>query len=196
MTSKVLIIACGALSLELNQIKKLNSWDHVTIKCLNAELHNTPKLIPEKIEEKYIALKDDFSKVFIAYADCGTGGMLDSLLKAYDLERLDGAHCYEFFSGQKRFKEFTDQEIGTLYLTDFLVKHFQRLVVEGLAIDKYPELKDEYFKHYKKVVYLAQTRSESLQNDAKKYADFLDLDYSFEYTGLDNVQSQLNQAVN
>ena len=168
----------------------------MTIKCLDAELHNTPKLIPEKIREKYLALKDDFSKVFIAYADCGTGGMLDSFLKEYDLERLDGAHCYEFFSGQKRFKEFTDQEIGTLYLTDFLVKHFQRLVVEGLAIDKYPELKNEYFKHYKKVVYLAQTRSESLQNDAKKYADFLDLDYSFQYTGLDNVESQLKQAVN
>ena len=108
MTSKVLIIACGALSLELNQIKKLNSWDHVTIKCLNAELHNTPKLIPEKIKEKYIALKDDFQKVFVAYADCGTGGMLDSFLKEYNLERLDGAHCYEFFSGQRRFKEFTD----------------------------------------------------------------------------------------
>ena len=196
MSSKVLIIACGALAYELNQIKKLNAWKHVTIQCLDAELHNTPKLIPEKIKEKYLSLKDEFSKVFIAYADCGTGGMLDSFLKEYDLERLEGPHCYEFYSGEKRFLKFTNQELGTLYLTDFLVKHFQRLVIEGLSIDKHPELKEEYFKHYKKIVYLAQSESESLQNDAKKYADFLELDYSFHYTGLKNLRSQLNRAVN
>ena len=196
MTEKVLIIACGALAFELNQLKKLNSWNHVSIKCLDAELHNTPKLIPEKIKEKYLTLKDDFSKVFIAYADCGTGGLLDNVLKEYGLERLEGAHCYEFYSGQRNFTHFTEQELGTFYLTDFLVKHFERLVIEGLGMDQHPELRNDYFKHYKKVIYLAQSRSESLQQDAKKYADFLDLDYSFYYTGLDNLESQLNQSVN
>ena len=162
MKDKVLIIACGAIALELNQLKKLNSWDHLTIQCLDAELHNTPKLIPGKIKEKLDTMSDDFSKVFVAYADCGTGGLLDALLEQYNVERLPGAHCYEFYSGTETFKQLHANEMGTFYLTDFLVKHFDRLVIKGLGLDKYPELKQQYFKHYKKVVYLAQSTSEEL----------------------------------
>ena len=105
--SNILIIACGALSKELNYLKNKNSWHNISIQCLNADLHNTPKLIPLKVKEKLDLMADDFDKVYLAYADCGTGGLLDKLLNDYNIERLPGAHCYEFFAGKNQFlKDF------------------------------------------------------------------------------------------
>ena len=191
----ILVIACGALSQELNYLKKINSWKNITIQCLSAELHNTPKLIPIKVKEKLDLMADDFDKVYLAYADCGTGGLLDSLLKDYNIERLPGAHCYEFFAGKNPFLSLTEEELGTFYLTDFLVKHFNRLVVEGLGMDRYPQLKNEYFKNYKKLTYLAQTDSKELKNKAKQYADFLNLEYNFYYTGLNQFKVAIEKGI-
>jgi len=191
----ILVIACGALSQELNYLKKTNSWKNITIQCLSAELHNTPKLIPIKVKEKLDLMADDFDKVYLAYADCGTGGLLDSLLKDYNIERLPGAHCYEFFAGKNPFLSLTEEELGTFYLTDFLVKHFNRLVVEGLGMDRYPQLKNEYFKNYKKLTYLAQTDSKELKNKAKQYADFLNLEYNFYYTGLNQFRVDIEKGI-
>ncbi len=191
----ILVIACGALSQELNYLKKTNSWKNITIQCLSAELHNTPKLIPIKVKEKLDLMADDFDKVYLAYADCGTGGLLDSLLKDYNIERLPGAHCYEFFAGKNPFLSLTEEELGTFYLTDFLVKHFNRLVVEGLGMDRYPQLKNEYFKNYKKLTYLAQTDSKELKNKAKQYADFLNLEYNFYYTGLNQFKVAIEKGI-
>jgi len=194
-TKNNLIIACGALSYELNLLKKLNKWEHLTIQCLDAKLHNTPKLIPGKVKEKLDAINDDYDGVFIAYADCGTGGLLDALLEPYNVERLPGAHCYEFFSGQKIFEELCTNEMGTFYLTDFLVKHFNRLVIKGLGLDKHPELQKEYFGNYKKVVYLAQSRSETLIEESKQCAEFLGLEHSTHYTGLGNFKKHIEESV-
>ncbi|MDG2229653.1 MAG: DUF1638 domain-containing protein [Gammaproteobacteria bacterium] len=191
----ILVIACGALSQELNYLKKINSWKNITIQCLSAELHNTPKLIPKKVKEKLDLMADDFDKVYLAYADCGTGGLLDSLLKDYNIERLPGAHCYEFFAGKNPFLSLTEEELGTFYLTDFLVKHFNRLVVEGLGMDRYPQLKNEYFKNYKKLTYLAQTDSKELKNKAKQYADFLNLEYNYYYTGLNQFKVAIERSI-
>lgn len=191
----ILVIACGALSQELNYLKKINSWKNITIQCLSAELHNTPKLIPKKVKEKLDLMADDFDKVYLAYADCGTGGLLDSLLKDYNIERLPGAHCYEFFAGKNPFLSLTEEELGTFYLTDFLVKHFNRLVVEGLGMDRYPQLKNEYFKNYKKLTYLAQTDSKELKNKAKQYADFLNLEYNYYYTGLNQFKVAIEKGI-
>lgn len=191
----ILVIACGALSQELSYLKKINSWKNITIQCLSAELHNTPKLIPIKVKEKLDLMADDFDKVYLAYADCGTGGLLDSLLKDYNIERLPGAHCYEFFAGKNPFLSLTEEELGTFYLTDFLVKHFNRLVVEGLGMDRYPQLKNEYFKNYKKLTYLAQTDSKELKNKAKQYADFLNLEYNYYYTGLNQFKVAIEKGI-
>jgi hypothetical protein len=194
-TKNNLIIACGALSYELNLLKKLNKWEHLTIQCLDAKLHNTPKLIPGKVKEKLDAMNDDYDGVFIAYADCGTGGLLDALLEPYNVERLPGAHCYEFFSSQEIFEELCTNEMGTFYLTDFLVKHFDRLVIKGLGLDKHPELQKEYFRNYKKVVYLAQSRSETLIEESKQCAEFLGLEHSTQYTGLGNFKKHIEESV-
>ena len=191
----ILVIACGALSQELSHLKRINSWKNITIQCLSAELHNTPKLIPIKVKEKLDLMADDFDKVYLGYADCGTGGLLDSLLKDYNIERLPGAHCYEFFAGKNQFLSLTEQELGTFYLTDFLVKHFNRLVIKGLGMDQYPQLKNEYFKNYKKLTYLAQTDSEELIKKAKEHADFLNLEYNYYYTGLNQFRLDIEKGI-
>ena len=191
----ILIIGCGAIAHEINEIIKLNNWDNVRLKCLNADLHNTPKKLPKKIKEIIDLNLKEYSKIFLAYADCGTGGLIDSMLKGYDIERLEGAHCYEFYAGSKLFKDLNNREIGTFYLTDFLVKNFERLIIDSLGLSKHPSLKDEYFKNYKKIVYLAQKHNEDLELKAKDCADYLNLEFSIHYTGLDNFENQLNKAM-
>ena len=191
----ILIIGCGAIAHEVREIIELNNWDNVRLQCLNAELHNTPKILPRKIKETIDSNINDYSKIFLAYADCGTGGLIDLLLKDYDIERLDGAHCYEFYSGSSVFKELSEKEIGTFYLTDFLVKNFDRLVIEGLGIQKYPSLKEDYFRNYKNVVYLAQLQDNVLESKARECADYLNLEFSVHFTGLKNLGNQLNEAM-
>ena len=191
----ILIIGCGALAHEVREIIKLNDWDNVRLQCLNADLHNTPKILPAKIKESIDSNINNYSKIFLAYADCGTGGLIDLILKDYDIERLDGAHCYEFYSGSSVFEELSEKEIGTFYLTDFLVKNFDRLVVDGLGIQKYPALKEEYFKNYKNVVYLAQKQDNVLESKARECADYLNLEFSALFTGLNNLENQLSKAM-
>ena len=192
---EILIIGCGAIAHEVKEIIRLNNWDNVRLQCLNADLHNTPKILPAKIKESIDSNINDYSKIFLAYADCGTGGLIDLILKDYDIERLDGAHCYEFYSGSSVFEELSEKEIGTFYLTDFLVKNFDRLVVDGLGIQKYPALKEEYFKNYKNVVYLAQKQDNVLESKARECADYLNLEFSALFTGLNNLENQLNKAM-
>ena len=192
---EILIIGCGAIAHEVRVIIELNNWDNVRLQCLNADLHNTPKILPAKIKESIDSNINDYSKIFLAYADCGTGGLIDLILKDYDIERLDGAHCYEFYSGSSVFEELSEKEIGTFYLTDFLVKNFDRLVVDGLGIQKYPALKVEYFKNYKNVVYLAQKQDNVLESKARECADYLNLEFSALFTGLNNLENQLNKAM-
>ncbi len=191
----ILIIGCGALAHEVREIIKLNDWDNVRLQCLNADLHNTPKILPKKIKEAIDTNLNDYSKIFLAYADCGTGGLIDLILKDYDIERLDGAHCYEFYSGSSVFEELSEKEIGTFYLTDFLVKNFDRLVIDGLGIQKYPALKEDYFKNYKNVVYLAQKQDNVLESKARECADYLNLEFSALFTGLNNLENQLSKAM-
>ena len=192
---EILIIGCGAIAHEVKEIIRLNYWDNVRLQCLNADLHNTPKILPKKIKEAIDSNLNDYSKIFLAYADCGTGGLIDLILKDYDIERLDGAHCYEFYSGSSVFEELSEKEIGTFYLTDFLVKNFDRLVVDGLGIQKYPSLKEDYFKNYKNVVYLAQKQDNVLESKARECADYLNLEFSTLFTGLNNLENQLNKAM-
>ena len=191
----ILIIGCGAIAHEINEIIKLNNCNNVSLQCLNADLHNTPKRLPTKIKETIESNLKEYSKIFLAYADCGTGGLIDSMLKNYDIERLEGAHCYEFYAGSSLFKDLSDREIGTFYLTDFLVKNFKRLIIDGLGISKHPSLKDEYFKNYKNIVYLAQKHDNDLELKAKDCANYLNLEYSVHYTGLGNFEDQLNKAM-
>jgi hypothetical protein len=136
-------------------------------------------------------VSDRFDDIFVGYGDCGTGGRLDALLDEYGVGRLPGAHCYEFFAGGERFEELAEDEPGTFYLTDFLTRHFDSLVFRGLGLDRNPELRDSYFCNYRRLLYLAQTKSPELEAEARKCAERLGLDYRYHYTGLDGLEPAL-----
>lgn len=189
----VLLIACGALAREIVLLIRQNDWRHLEVRCLPAELHNTPAEIPAAVVDMIEAHRERYEHIFVAYADCGTGGLLDAALAPYGIERLPGAHCYEAFAGGAQFAEFCDAEPGTFYLTDFLVRHFERFVIRGLGLDRYPELKDEYFRHYRRVVFLSQSHSPELSRAARQHADWLQLEYVEHLTGLASVNRVLSE---
>lgn len=182
MRARVLVIACGAIARELVRIKDLNGWDHIEFQCLPASLHNTPGDIPVAVKAKIESQACHYEKIFVAYADCGTAGKLDRMLEEYGIERLPGAHCYEFYTGSEIFHQFAKAEPGTFYLTDFLTRYFEHLVIKGLGLDERPQLKSLYFRNYKRVLYLAQTESEELQAMAAKHAGYLGLEYEYCFT--------------
>ncbi len=185
MTATVLLLACGALSRELVELQRRNQWSQVRIQCLPAELHFTPKEIPSAVREALQRYREDYEHIFVVYADCGTGGLLEPVLEEYGVERLPGAHCYQFFAGADVFARYADEEPGTFYLTDFLTRNFDRLVIEMLGLDRHPELLDAYFGNYQRVVYLAQTESQKLEALAREHARYLRLEYFHHRSGLD-----------
>ncbi|HEY5658509.1 MAG TPA: DUF1638 domain-containing protein [Myxococcota bacterium] len=191
MERSILIIACGALAREILELQRLNGWRHVTLDCLPAHLHNTPEKIPDALRAKLDAEKDRFDEIFVGYGDCGTGGRLDALLDEYGVERLPGAHCYEFFAGSERFRELAEDELGTFFLTDFLTRHFDSLVYRGLGLDRNPQLRDSYFGNYRRLLYLAQTKSPELEAKARECAERLGLEYRYHYTGLGELEAAL-----
>ena len=195
MANGTLLIACGALARELVELQRRNNWEHLKIQCLPAELHNYPQKIPGAVEDTIRKYKAEYDNIFIAYADCGTGGMLDKVCAEYGVERIPGAHCYEFFTGKSAFDAIAEEELGTFYLTDFLVRHFDRVMIRGLGLDKHPELKDLYFGNYRRLVYLAQTRSEELSKLAHEQAEYLGLAFEEHYTGLEPVESIMEEHV-
>ncbi len=191
----VLIIACGALAVDLVRIKRINDWSHIDVKCLPADLHNRPQLIAQSVQKKIEQYRNHYQKIFVTYGDCGTGGLLDNVLRKYDVERLPGAHCYEFFSGSDLFFTLQQTEIGTFYLTDFLVRHFERLVIKGLGIDNHPEFKQILFANYKKMLFLAQTDDDELDRLARAAADLLELKYERILTGDGRLTDELKQRI-
>jgi len=189
------IIACGALAHELLALKQLNGWEHFHVTCLPAHYHLTPQRIPEAVRSaiEEIRNKND-DAILVAYGDCGTGGRLDKVLDEAGVERLPGAHCYEFFAGSEQFMHMHEAEIGTFYLTDFLVKYFDTYVTKALGLDKKPELKELYFGNYTRLMYLAQTRSETLRAQAEMHAVTLGLRYEYSYTGYGEMGSALSRT--
>lgn len=179
----MLVIACGAIARELVRIRELNHWQHVEFRCLPAELHNRPEKIPAAVLAMIGDNRDHYAQLFVGYADCGTGGLLDRALQGSGVERIPGAHCYEFFAGSDTFHALAAEEPGSFYLTDFLVRHFERLVVRGLGLDRQPALLPVYFGNYRRVVYLAQTDDAELQSLAQRHANFLGLEYLYRFCG-------------
>ncbi len=193
-TANTLVIACGALAKEIVALRQANGWSHMDVSCLPAELHNRPEKIPAAVREKIQRFRSRYTHLFVAYADCGTGGMLDAVLEEEGVERIAGAHCYEFYAGAPVFEALAEQEIGTFYLTDFLLRHFERLVIHGLGIDKHPALLPVYFGNYKKLVYLAQVESDEGRALGQRAADRLGLAFEYRATGYGELQTHLQQV--
>jgi hypothetical protein len=191
----ILVIACGALAREIVALKQLNGWSVLEIQCLPPELHNRPERIPAAVRAAIVAGRTEYERIFVAYADCGTGGLLDEVLQAEYVERLPGAHCYEFFATSAVFAAMSEAEPGTFYLTDFLVRHFDRLVIAGLGIDRHPELAGEYFRNYRKLTYLVQVADPELARAARAAAERLGLEYEEHFTGYGDLADSLASVV-
>ena len=194
MTKKrpLLLIACGALAHEVMAVLRLSGLQGVEVQCLPAKLHNTPQRIPEAVRTKIREERRHFQRIFVLYGDCGTGGLLDDVLAEEGVERIAGAHCYEFFATTPAFNEMTEAEPASFYLTDFLVRHFDRLVWKGLGIDRHPELLPLYFGNYRRLIYLAQTDAPALRAKAEAAAARLGLAYEYRFTGYGDLQSAVS----
>lgn len=190
------VIACGALSREIVALKRLNGWSALAVECLPPELHNRPERIPAAVREAVQSAKQRFDRVFVAYADCGTGGQLDAVLAAEGVERIPGAHCYEFFATSAVFAEMAEAEPGTFYLTDFLARHFDRLVIEGLGLDRHPHLQAEYFRHYRRLVHLVQVPDAEVSAAARRAATRLGLEFVERQTGYGALAGALQKVAN
>ena len=190
-----LIIACGALGRELVAVIRANRLDRLKIACLPAILHNRPEKIAPAVRDKIRANRDRYDRILCLYGDCGTGGELDRVLAEEGVERIAGAHCYEFFAGASDFDALVDEEVGTFFLTDYLTRHFDRLVMDGLGIERHPELLEMYFGNYKRIVYLAQVEDEGLRKQAEAAAKRLGLAFEVRLTGLGGLTDFLVPAL-
>ena len=187
---RVLVLACGALAREILSLRDgpLGAFD---VTCLPAKLHNHPQKIPEAVRGKIRANRAAYDEILCLYGDCGTGGELDRVLDEEGVKRIGGPHCYAFYAGEAAFDALVEEELGTFFLTDFLARHFETLVYEGLGLDRFPELRDTYFGAYKKLVYLAQTDDSDADVKAEAAAVTLGLAYERRFTGLGGLRTFL-----
>jgi hypothetical protein len=190
---RTLVIACGALAREILALQR-GPLAHIDVTCLPAELHNRPERIPGEMRRKIVESRAQYDEILCLYADCGTGGGLDRVLREQGVARIEGAHCYEFFAGAADFAAMMADEPGTFFLTDFLVRHFDRLVIEGLGLDRFPQLRDDYFKNYRRLVYLAQCEDADLAAKAEAAARRLGLAFETRLTGLGGLERFLAGA--
>jgi hypothetical protein len=190
---RVLVIACGALAREVLSLRNgpLGSFD---VTCLPAALHNRPERIPQAVRNKICAHRARYDEIVCLYGDCGTAGELDRVLAEEGVTRIDGPHCYAFYAGEDEFAEMMEAEPGTFFLTDFLARHFERLVIEGLGLDRFPQLRDDYFGHYQRLVHLAQTDDPAIAEKAEAAAQRLGLNYERRFTGLGGIERFLRSA--
>tara|TARA_Y100000758_G_scaffold126626_1_gene89300 strand:+ start:1044 stop:1691 length:648 start_codon:yes stop_codon:yes gene_type:complete len=186
---RLLVLGCGALAREFSELLKLNGLAEVTLEFLPAALHNRPENIPIQVRERLEIAVHKYDKILLGYGDCGTGGGLDALCDEFNVVRLPGAHCYEFYLDGGVFEALHDSEPATFYLTDYLAKHFDRLVFDGLGITSHPELLEMYFGNYKRVVFLTQTDSVELRAHALHAAAKLGLPLEVMATGYGQMET-------
>lgn len=191
----MLVIACGALAHEITALRRANGWAAMDVRCLPADLHNRPEKIPGAVRDLIRSSREEYRRMFVAYGDCGTGGQLDKVLLEEGVERIPGAHCYEFFATAPVFAALADAEVGTFYLTDFLLRHFERLVIKGLGLDRHPELFGTYFGNYRKLVYLAQAPAAQSEEQARAIAARMGLEFEARHTGYGALGTTLAAAV-
>ena len=168
VAAATLLIACGALAREVLALIELNGWRTCDVTCLPAKLHNPPERIPEAVRAKIRAGRASNERILVVYGDCGTGGSSTACSAEEGVERIRGPHCYAFYRGLATFLEEADADPTCFYLTDYLVRHFERLIIKGLGLDRHPELLPLYFGNYTKLVYLAQTSDPALERRPRR----------------------------
>ena len=188
---RILVIACGALAREIIALIDQYRWDHIDLTCLPAKFHLYPDRITDAVSETVEKNRSDYRSIFVAYADCGTGGRLEARCRELGVRMIEGPHCYSFYEGNSAFMERADEEITTFYLTDFLVRQFDAFVWRPLGLDRHAELRDAYFGNYTKLVYQSQREDVDLQAKARDCAVRLNLDYEFRFTGYGDLETTM-----
>ncbi|HJM00153.1 MAG TPA: DUF1638 domain-containing protein [Acidimicrobiales bacterium] len=189
----VLVLACGALAREMKSLVAANGLKNVEVEYLPASLHNRPERICGQIRERLERAIPEFDRILLGYADCGTGGEIDRLCLELQIERLPGSHCYEFYLEPGKFEELHDEEPGTFYLTDYLAKHFDRLIFKALGIDEHPELFEMYFANYRRVVFLTQDNNVECSEAAAAAAVRLGLPLLTISTGWGQLETSVSE---
>ena len=190
----VRVIGCGAIAREILAVCEANGLAHIDLTCLPAQWHLYPERIAPGVKAAIDQAREEgFSKIYVAYADCGTGGMLDKVCEEEGVGRIAGPHCYSFFAGNDTFEKW-DDDIDSFFLTDFLARQFEAFIVEPLALDRHPELRDMYFGNYRKLVYLSQKEDPDLQEKAERAAEYLGLEYEYRFTGYGDLRPALISA--
>ncbi len=189
---KVCFLACGAVAREVLAIMEANGMSHVDLQCLPAILHNTPEQIVPRVEQAVAAARGRYDRIFVVYADCGTGGLLEQACARLGVEMVAGPHCYSFFEGNQTFA--VHGEGTAFWLTDFLVRQFDAFVWRPLGLDRYPQLRDTYFGNYDRLIYLAQTDDPALDALAREHAARLGLAYERRLTGYGDLPAALARA--
>ncbi|KIC44488.1 hypothetical protein RA28_16395 [Ruegeria sp. ANG-S4] len=192
-SGSILLLACGALAREILDLKKRNGWDHMALTCLPAILHIHPEKITQAVEEAVAKHREHYDQIFVVYADCGTGGLLQKACDRLGIEMVKGPHCYSFFEGNDVFADHQEDETTAFYLTDFLARQFDAFVWKPLGLDRHPELRDMYFGNYTKLVYQAQTDDPNLTERAKECAERMGLTFERRLTGYGDLASTLSE---
>jgi hypothetical protein len=180
---------------EVLAIKEQLGLDHLELTCLPAEFHFYPDRIVPAMEKAIIQAKaEGYRQIFIGYADCGTGGLLDRLIEKFDVQRMGGPHCFAFYQGQEAYRKVADDDMMSFYMTDFLCRHFDAFFMKPLGLDRHPELIQDYFGNYEKLIYLAQTDDPELDKVAEYAANLLNLVYERRSTGYGDLTAALAEA--
>lgn len=188
------VIACGALATNISEIVGRREWS-VDVHTLPPLLHNHPDRIAPEVERTLVELGARYERVAIAYADCGTYGALDEVCERNGIERLPGSDCYSVYAGVDEYQALLEEEPGTYLLTDFLAASFHRSVMVELGLDRYPDLRDDYFRHYSRVVWLTQRRTPLLQDAAERAAASIGLPLDVLDVGVAGLEGALEPLV-
>lgn len=192
--SGLTVIACGALGGHIRQLAARRGWQ-LDLHCLPALLHNRPARIAPEAERLARAALARGRRVALGYADCGSYGALDELCGRLGLRRLPGLHCYDLLAGPERVADAFAAEPGTYLLTDYLVRTFRRTVLAGLGLDRYPSLWPDYFGHYRRLVWLAQSPDPALVTAAREIAAMFGLPLTVVRTGTSRLERELERLI-
>ncbi len=192
---RLLVIGCGMLAREILGVKEQLALDHLDLTCLPAEFHYHPDRIAPALDKAIVKAKaEGYGRIFVGYADCGSGGMVDRICEKHGVERMDGPHCFAFYQGMEAFRAIEDGDMMSFYMTDFLCRQFDAFFIKPLGLDRHPELIKDYFGNYEKVVYLAQTNDPALDKVAEDAAKLLGLAYERRFTGYGDLSYSLAKA--
>ena len=192
---RVLVIACGMLAREVLAVKAQSGLDHLDLTCLPAEYHFRPDRIAPEMDKAILKAKaEGYRHIFVGYGDCGTGGMLDRVIEKHSVERMAGPHCFAFYQGAAAFEAQGERDMLSFYMTDFLCRHFDTFFMKPLGLDRHPELIQDFFGNYEKVVYLAQTDDPALDRVAEGAARLLGLAYERRFTGYGDLVPALSRV--